>query len=104
MNNDNTEDILDGLRKPQWETPVDPEGDAAYWRTRAESAEAELATLREQMQWIPVGERLPDDGQYVYARLYSGAISEWRYSTALESIFRRHYTHWLPRPEPLEAA
>lgn len=38
-------EILDGLRQPTWEIPVDPEGAAAYWCARAEAAEAEAHRL-----------------------------------------------------------
>ena len=45
-----TDDIIASNEKPQWEVPVNPEGDAAYWRARAEKAEAKLAILE---QWEP---------------------------------------------------
>lgn len=52
-------------------------------------------------EWIPVAERLPEDGEYVLA-----------YSTQdeLMSIAARHrfenweITHWMPLPEPPKEA
>jgi predicted nucleic acid-binding Zn-ribbon protein len=43
---------------PGADGPVDPEGDAAFWRARAEAAEAELADLRHQLEialQLPLG-------------------------------------------------
>lgn len=47
---DHTNDILDGLRKDAWTVPVDPEGDAAYWRARAERAEQDAERLAEALR------------------------------------------------------
>ena len=64
--------------------------------------EAELAALREANRWIPVSERLPEEGQKIWAKEYGKGIQEFKYSKALVEIFVRHYTHWRPLPEPPE--
>ena len=70
--------------------------------TRAEAAEAELAALREQTRWIPCSERMPEEGQEIYARERGGIITRFKYSNKLRDIFMRHYTHWnwMPLPPP----
>ena len=70
--------------------------------TRAEAAEAELAALREQTRWIPCSERMPEEGQEIYARERGGIITRFKYSNKLRDIFVRHYTHWnwMPLPPP----
>ena len=70
--------------------------------TRAEAAERSLAALREQTRWIPCSERMPEEGQEIYARERGGIITRFKYSNKLRDIFMRHYTHWnwMPLPKP----
>lgn len=72
----------------------------AALHARITALEAALAAEREAHRWIPVSERLPEDNQEVYARELSGVITHFKYSSALVEIFRRHYTHWQPLPQP----
>lgn len=60
----------------------------------------ELVNLREQMRWISVSERLPEDGQKVLAREYMHIIHGFVYAKELESTFVRNFTYW--KPEPLD--
>ena len=65
--------------------------------------EAENAALKDAQRWIPVGERLPEEAQEIYAREYNGIFTHFKYSKRLYEIFIRHYTHWRPLPQPPEA-
>ncbi|MHB8961984.1 MAG: DUF551 domain-containing protein [Saccharofermentanales bacterium] len=66
--------------------------------TRAEEAERDLAALREQTRWIPVGERLPEVIEQVlcYAPHYHSIEVRWADQLG-EAV-----THWRPLPEPPE--
>ena len=79
--------------------------------TRAEKAEAELAALREQTRWIPVGERLPDENAGVFAvsedevygtrTVVQGDYCQGKFlDLAGDDI--ENVTHWMPIPEPPE--
>lgn len=68
----------------------------------------EVDALRGELdkrRWVPVAERLPEDGECVLAVL-RGTIAmavwlrgEWRYWDTGERI---DVTHWMPPPEPPE--
>ena len=63
--------------------------------------EAEITTLREQVRWIPVSERLPEkDGAYIGwdGTLYVGFTWDERFSV----MFPNTVTHWMPLPLPPE--
>ena len=62
---------------------------------RVRRAEAEVAALREQTRWIPVRERLPEEGQKVYALKKDLSINSWHYSKSVDDIFIRMYTNWM---------
>ena len=64
--------------------------------------EAELAALREANRWIPVSERLPENGQEILALGRSKTVDNWLFYQAVEGVFRMEYTHWRPLPEPPE--
>jgi len=64
--------------------------------------EAELAALREANRWIPVSERLPENGQEILALGRNKTVDSWLYYPAVEGVFRLEYTHWRPLPEPPE--
>ncbi|MHB8961982.1 MAG: hypothetical protein ACYC5K_02395 [Saccharofermentanales bacterium] len=70
--------------------------------------EAELAALREQTRWIPIGERLPSipfydryavlcSGDYLVATFFAGT-DEWRYRG--QTIYG--VSHWMTIPESPE--
>ena len=65
---------------------------------RAEKAEAENATLKEERRWIPVSERLPKENENVLALDRTGTAYHWEYSRSLSNIFVGYYTHWMPLP------
>jgi len=72
---------------------------------RAEKAEAENATLKEERRWIPVREQMPTPGtQWVllkngkmdfdFTYIDGGRYDWWRNGS--------NVTHWMPLPEPPE--
>lgn len=83
--------------------------EVSHWNARPieDTLRAELAALKEQMRWIPVSERLPEDDTSVlifienetyYAAFAYGVF--WEISDfALEGV-----THWRPLPTPPEGA
>lgn len=75
---------------------------------------AELASLRAARRWIPVGERLPEVGVRVwgwspggsdafkcFARANGDGMIRWVSDPGRWAL---KITHWLPLPEPPEAA
>ena len=78
-----------------------------------EDLEGEVDRLRAERQWIPVSERLPDDGQQV---LIAQRLPGWtdEMPTRTQSSWYEHeefcgegddiphqcVTHWMPMPEP----
>ena len=75
-----------------------------------EIAAAEIARLREERRWVPVGERLPPDNVAVLCWV-DGCGSEmvwrekgqWFLSFAGYPISDSTYTHWMPLPPGPEA-
>lgn len=72
--------------------------------------EAQLAELTEQTRWIPVGERLPEDGQIVIGCFIwiSTSVVVARYCKR-ELAFYEYWrggqitvTNWMPLPNPPE--
>jgi hypothetical protein len=75
-----------------------------------EEAASEINRLRSERRWIPAGERLPDEGEWVLwfnpnlseptclARL-DGESLDWGGDLCMAM---RGFTHWMPLPEPPE--
>ena len=64
------------------------------FKSRAERAEAELATLKDKYRWIPVSEKLPKGNKRVIfvnceGKEYCGIHRDWY----------GFVTHWMPMPE-----
>lgn len=83
-------------------------GQIEYWTSRCEATERELAALKEQRRWIPVGERLPDDNAEVLFYGHHNCITlgyyhheKWYFDTGWEFDLGT-VTHWQPLPEPPE--
>jgi len=57
-----------------------------------EEAAAEIARLREDRRWIPVGERLPEAGQQVLWLLDDDSTIDLDYTKPFNA------THWQPLP------
>jgi hypothetical protein len=70
--------------------------------------EAELATLKEAAQWIPVEERLPPEPGWVIAwnKLTKSSPACWHgafWTTETGEVWDNHLpTHWRPLPQPPE--
>jgi hypothetical protein len=65
----------------------------------------EIARLREERRWVPVGERLPADnvavlccGDGVGAEMVWRENGQWRLSWVGTPISDSTYTHWMPLP------
>ena len=71
-----------------------------------EIAAAEIARLREERRWVPVGEKLPGDnvGVLAWGPFSNGAEMVWReqgkwlLSFVGTYIPDSTYTHWIPLP------
>jgi hypothetical protein len=71
-----------------------------------ELAAAEIARLREERRWVPVGERLPEDnvGVVAWGPCNGGAEMVWREHGKWHLSFvgtyipDSTYTHWMPLP------
>jgi|ERR1035437_2114065 hypothetical protein len=66
---------------------------------RIEKLEAELAALREAERWIPVSERLPEEGQTVIVYISGKGISTPTYQVGWKWCYETP-THWRPLPPP----
>lgn len=78
-----------------------------------DNAEALLQVVDEvenSMRWIPVGERLPEEGKEVLVQLQGGGIytawygsnsNRWRSSDSLRECC--HVVAWMSMPKPYEA-
>jgi hypothetical protein len=86
-------DIVERMRK--WEDRL---GNVTPGELMDEAA-AEIARLREERRWVPVGERLPDIGESVLG-VHCGCVSEfWFTKLGFETergVFK--VTHWQPLP------
>ena len=70
----------------------------------------EIERLRDERRWIPVSERLPADGEWVWcygpnrgceAACISKYWDGW-VGTDRKNLVAGAYTHWMPLPEPPE--
>jgi hypothetical protein len=87
------------------------------WEEVYRTQTAEIERLREERRWIPVTERLPEEGVYVLVWHKGGSSADigWRehqpYYTVPETIWTlgderdkgfppKSITHWMPLPKP----
>jgi hypothetical protein len=90
-------------------------GDSGPWERHLEEAAEEIARLRDESRWIPVAERLPDEGVSVLVWHKGGNMPDigWReyrqYYIVPETIWTlgddldkgyppENITHWMPLP------
>lgn len=73
-----------------------------------EEAAQEIERLRDERRWIPVSERLPEDGQSVLACFEKSGgvgcatfVELYKWFETDRGCFGA--THWMPLPEPPEA-
>jgi hypothetical protein len=87
-------------------TPHWPDDEAGSIVSHAESMAMEIARLREERRWVPVGERLPEDnvGVLAWGPCNGGAEMVWREHGTWHLSFvgtyiqDSTYTHWMPLP------
>ena len=72
-----------------------------------EEAASEINRLRSERRWIPVGERLPDEGQRVLAhydgRVFTADLFEGMWHWIEGKMMNAPVDHWMPLPEPPSA-
>ena len=73
---------------------------------RAQEARAEIARLREERRWIPVGERLPENDNLVDVAGPRGDSVGWYQGREFDfpdQVFQGPVTHWRKRGPGPEA-
>ena len=68
-------------------------------------AVARIAELEEKQRWIPVSERLPEDGKPVWVctiwnEQHSGFLIDGVWVGLFRDFREGEITHWMPLPEP----
>lgn len=58
--------------------------------------------MSETNRWIPVTERLPEEGQNVLVIGRDGYVYNWLHTRSMVQAFLTHWTHWRPFEPPQE--
>ena len=72
---------------------------------RVRELESENARLKDAQRWIPVSERLPEDGKPVWVctiwnEQHSGFLIDGVWVGLFRDFREGEITHWMPLPEP----
>ena len=69
-------------------------------QARTEAAEKRIAELEAAARWIPVSEKLPEEGQEVIVMDRDGFVSNWWHGIKWARMLTENYAYWMPLPQP----
>lgn len=88
-----------GLCDTKHDYPDDPNGCYEYVASENEYLKERVAELEASRRWIPVSERLPEDGVYVLCNIKDDDNEYQAIQSCFAGVFDVTPTHWMPLPE-----